>query len=105
MKSSAMKKLPLLAPLPATPYELAEWKASHRSVQLSHILCRNATPSSTRVSPHEISNAKLMFELQIKTIEISYTIIGLHPTVVFTGTQGTIQYNHRAHATFTPAVP
>ena len=34
------EELPLLTPLPATPYELAEWKQD--TVQLSHIFCRNA---------------------------------------------------------------
>lgn len=41
------EELPLLAPLPATPYETGGMETSHRSVQLSHILCRNAILSST----------------------------------------------------------
>lgn len=40
---------PLLAPLPATRFELSDWKNSHCPVQLSHICGRNAILRSVRI--------------------------------------------------------
>ena len=45
-----------------------------------------------------ISNAKLMFELQIRLLRFFTTIIGLHPTVVFTDARdNTVQSQSTCH--------
>ena len=87
------EELPLLAPLPATPYELAEWNKPPFSSIITYPLPECYTQFHTN-----ISNAKLMFELQIRLLRFFTTIIGLHPTVVFTDARdNTVQSQSTCH--------
>jgi len=61
------EELPLLAPLPATPYELAEWKQA--TVQFNyHISCAGMLYSV----PYEYIKRKVDVRVTDKTIEIFY---------------------------------
>lgn len=61
------EELPLLAPLPATPYELAEWKQA--TVQFNyHISCNGMLYSV----PYEYIKRKVDVRITDKTIEIFY---------------------------------
>lgn len=61
------EELPLLAPLPVTPYELAEWKQA--TVQFNyHISCAGMLYSV----PHEYIKRKVDVRVTDKTIEVFY---------------------------------
>lgn len=70
------EELPLLAPLPATPYELAEWKKA--TVQYNyHIYCDEMLYSV----PFEYIQRKVDVRLTSKTVKIFYNnnVIATHP--------------------------
>lgn len=70
------EELPLLAPLPATPYELAEWKKA--TVQYNyHIYCDGMLYSV----PFEYIQRKVDVRLTSKTVKVFYNnnVIATHP--------------------------
>ena len=69
------EELPLLAPLPATPYELAEWKQA--TVQFNYHISFAGMLYSV---PYEYIKRKVDVRVTDKTIEIFIITTGLHPT-------------------------
>lgn len=67
MKSSRDEELPLLAPLPATPYELAEWRQA--TVQFNYHIAFAGMLYSV---PHEYIKRKVDVRVTDKTIEVFY---------------------------------
>jgi len=61
------EELPLLAPLPATPYELAEWK--HATVQFNYHISYEGMLYSV---PHEYIKHKVEVRVTSKVVEIFY---------------------------------
>ena len=72
------EELPLLAPLPATPYELAEWKQA--TVQFNYHISFAGMLYSV---PYEYIKRKVDVRVTDKTIEIFTTTTGLRSTAVF----------------------
>lgn len=72
------EELPLLAPLPATPYELAEWKQA--TVQFNYHISFAGMLYSV---PHEYIKRKVDVRVTDKTIVFFTTTTGSHPTAVY----------------------
>lgn len=81
---------PLLAPLPATPFELAEWKIA--TVQFNYHIAVDGMFYSV---PHQYIKDKVDVRVTDTTIEIFIITIGLLPIVAFTAGAASIPRSRR----------
>jgi hypothetical protein len=88
---------PLLAPLPATPFELAEWKQATVSSIITYLL------TECLLCPSEYIKRKVDVRVTEKTIEIFFNHNLIAPMVDFIGDLGS-QYYYGTYAGKSPKI-